>query len=91
MSAEALESQELCGTEVASVPQYGKKDTIIKPLLVEPEGLEKETTFNSLLCPSGGEVSEELSLKLPPNVVEESARASVSVLGESPTHNGSGH
>uniref|UniRef100_A0A8I3W0V8 Alpha-2-macroglobulin n=1 Tax=Callithrix jacchus TaxID=9483 RepID=A0A8I3W0V8_CALJA len=82
VSAEALESQELCGTEVTSVPEYGKKDTIIKPLLVEPEGLEKETTFNSLLCPSGGEVSEELSLKLPPNVVEESARASVSVLGD---------
>lgn len=35
VSAEALESQELCGTEEASVPQYGKKDTIIKPLLVE--------------------------------------------------------
>ncbi|XP_003926724.1 alpha-2-macroglobulin [Saimiri boliviensis] len=82
VSAEALESQELCGTEVTSVPEYGKKDTIIKPLLVEPEGLEKETTFNSLLCPSGGEVSEELSLKLPPNVVEESARASATVLGD---------
>uniref|UniRef100_A0A8C4PQJ0 Alpha-2-macroglobulin n=1 Tax=Equus asinus asinus TaxID=83772 RepID=A0A8C4PQJ0_EQUAS len=51
VSAEALESQELCGTEVAVVPEYGKKDTIIKPLLVEPEGLEKEATFNSLLCP----------------------------------------
>lgn len=35
MSAEALESQELCGSEVAVVPEYGKKDTIIKLLLVE--------------------------------------------------------
>ncbi|XP_008587819.1 PREDICTED: alpha-2-macroglobulin, partial [Galeopterus variegatus] len=82
VSAEALESQELCGTEVAMVPEYGKKDTIVKPLLVEPEGLEKEATFNSLLCPSGAEVSEQIFLKLPPNVVEESARASVSVLGD---------
>uniref|UniRef100_A0A8C4MBW2 Alpha-2-macroglobulin n=1 Tax=Equus asinus asinus TaxID=83772 RepID=A0A8C4MBW2_EQUAS len=82
VSAEALESQELCGTEVAVVPEYGKKDTIIKPLLVEPEGLEKEATFNSLLCPSDAEVSDQLSLKLPPNVVEESARASFSVLGD---------
>ncbi|XP_071466493.1 alpha-2-macroglobulin isoform X2 [Marmota flaviventris] len=82
VSAEALESQELCGSEVAMVPKYGKKDTIIKLLLVEPEGLEKEVTFNSLLCPSGAEVSEQLSLKLPPNVVEESAQASVSVLGD---------
>lgn len=35
VSAEALESQEPCGTEVAVVPEYGKKDTIIKSLLVE--------------------------------------------------------
>ncbi|XP_008057624.1 alpha-2-macroglobulin [Carlito syrichta] len=82
VSAEALESQELCGTEVPSVPEYGKKDTIIKPLLVEPEGLEKEATFNCLLCPSGAEVSEEILLKLPPNVVENSARATMSVLGD---------
>lgn len=82
VSAEALQSQELCGTEVAVVPEYGKKDTIIKSLLVEPEGLEKEATFNYLLCPSGAEVPEQLSLKLPPNVVEDSARASFSVLGD---------
>ncbi|XP_059538152.1 alpha-2-macroglobulin-like [Myotis daubentonii] len=82
VNAEALESQELCGTEVAVVPQYGKKDTIIKPLLVEPEGIEKEATFNSLLCPSGAEVPDQVSLKVPPNVVEDSARASFSVLGD---------
>uniref|UniRef100_A0A8C7AQE9 Alpha-2-macroglobulin n=1 Tax=Neovison vison TaxID=452646 RepID=A0A8C7AQE9_NEOVI len=82
VSAQILESQELCGTEVVAIPEYGKKDTIIKSLLVEPEGLEMEATFNSLLCPSGAEVSEQLSLKLPENVVEESARASTFVLGD---------
>ncbi|XP_012588028.1 PREDICTED: alpha-2-macroglobulin [Condylura cristata] len=82
VSAEALESQQPCGAEVAVVPEYGKKDTIIKSLLVEPEGLEIETTFNSLLCPSGSEVVEQLPLKLPSNVVEDSARASFSVLGD---------
>ncbi|XP_025138969.3 alpha-2-macroglobulin isoform X2 [Bubalus bubalis] len=82
VSAEAVESQELCGSEVPVVPEHGRKDTIIKPLLVEPEGLEKEVIFNSLLCPSGAKVSESLSLKLPANVVEESARASFSVLGD---------
>uniref|UniRef100_A0A8C0XRN8 Alpha-2-macroglobulin n=1 Tax=Castor canadensis TaxID=51338 RepID=A0A8C0XRN8_CASCN len=66
VSAEALKSQEPCGTEVAVVPEHGKKDTIIKPLLVE---VSKS-------------VSEQLLLKLPPNVVEESARASISVLGD---------
>lgn len=34
------------------------------------------------------EVSDQLSLKLPPNVVEESARASFSVLGEAPAPSG---
>ncbi|XP_075863796.1 alpha-2-macroglobulin-like isoform X2 [Microcebus murinus] len=82
VSAEALSYAESCGTEVPRIPEYGKKDTIIKLLLVEPEGIKKEVTFNSLLCPSGAEVTEELSLKLPPNTVEGSARASVSVVGD---------
>nr|XP_020143340.1 alpha-2-macroglobulin-like [Microcebus murinus] len=82
VSAQALSSSESCGNEKDSLPEYGKKDTIIKLLLVEPEGIKKEVTFNSLLCPSGAEVTEELSLKLPPNTVEGSARASVSVVGD---------
>lgn len=82
VSAEALDSKELCRNEVPVVPECGKKDTIIKSLLVEPEGLENEVTFNSLLCPTGAEVSEQISLKLPSDVVEESARASVTVLGD---------
>uniref|UniRef100_A0A8C0Y0Y4 Alpha-2-macroglobulin n=1 Tax=Castor canadensis TaxID=51338 RepID=A0A8C0Y0Y4_CASCN len=73
VSAEALKSQEPCGTEVAVVPEHGKKDTIIKPLLVE---VSKSAHL------IGAEVSEQLLLKLPPNVVEESARASISVLGD---------
>uniref|UniRef100_A0A8C7EMF2 Alpha-2-macroglobulin n=1 Tax=Neovison vison TaxID=452646 RepID=A0A8C7EMF2_NEOVI len=52
VSAQILESQELCGTEVVAIPEYGKKDTIIKSLLVEPEGLEMEATFNSLFITS---------------------------------------
>ncbi|XP_045146453.1 alpha-2-macroglobulin isoform X2 [Echinops telfairi] len=82
VSAEALDSQELCGSEKTIVPKEGKKDTVVKPLLVEPEGIKMETTFNTLLCPSGAELSERLSLNVPPNVVKESPRASVSVLGD---------
>ncbi|XP_014649443.1 PREDICTED: alpha-2-macroglobulin-like [Ceratotherium simum simum] len=82
VSAETLQSSELCGTEVASVPEIGRKDTVVKLLLVEPEGIKKEYTFNSLLCASDVGVSEKLSLKLPPKVVKESARASFSVLGD---------
>nr|XP_048300273.1 alpha-2-macroglobulin [Myodes glareolus] len=82
VSAEALNSLKLCGNEVPVVPERGKKDTIIKSVLVEPEGLENEVTLNSLHCPTGDEVSEKITLKLPPDVVKDSARASVTVLGD---------
>ncbi|XP_021488325.1 alpha-2-macroglobulin [Meriones unguiculatus] len=82
VSAQALNSQEVCGNEVPVVPEYGKKDLVIRSLLVEPEGLENEVTVSRLLCPWGAEVSEEISLKLPPGVVEDSPRASVTVLGD---------
>ncbi|XP_031517146.1 pregnancy zone protein-like isoform X1 [Papio anubis] len=82
VSAEAMQSLELCGNEVAEVPEIKRKDTVIKTLLVEAEGIEQEKTFNSMTCASGADVSEQLSLKLPSNVVKESARASFSVLGD---------
>ncbi|XP_043821770.1 alpha-2-macroglobulin-like isoform X2 [Dromiciops gliroides] len=81
-SAEAVESQELCHNEKAKVPESGRKDTVIRDLLVEPEGIEKEEAFNSMLCPTDAELSEQISLNLPPNVVEGSARAYFSVLGD---------
>ncbi|XP_004451443.2 pregnancy zone protein [Dasypus novemcinctus] len=82
VSAEAQQSLEPCGNEIAMVPEIGRKDTVIKTLLVEPEGIEQEKTFNSMTCASGTETSEQISLKLPSNVVKESARASFSVLGD---------
>ncbi|XP_058936266.1 pregnancy zone protein-like [Kogia breviceps] len=81
-TAEALQSQELCDNEVPQVPALGQKDTVVKPLLVEPEGIEREETFNTLLCASETGEPEKLSLKLPSNVVEGSARATHSVLGD---------
>uniref|UniRef100_A0A8C0XNV6 Pregnancy zone protein n=1 Tax=Castor canadensis TaxID=51338 RepID=A0A8C0XNV6_CASCN len=50
-TVEALQSQELCGNEVTETPELLQKDTVVKPLIVEPEGIEKEETFNTLLCP----------------------------------------
>ncbi|XP_007469563.1 PREDICTED: alpha-2-macroglobulin-like [Lipotes vexillifer] len=81
-TAEALQSPELCDNEVPHVPALGQKDTVVKPLFVEPEGIEKEETFNTLLCASETGEPEKLSLKLPSNVVEGSARATHSVLGD---------
>ncbi|XP_026546891.1 alpha-2-macroglobulin-like [Notechis scutatus] len=81
-SAEAVTSNQLCGNEVVEVPTIGNKDIVIKSLLVEPEGIEKEMVFNSLLCASGEPVSKSFPLTLPENVVEGSARASFCVLGD---------
>ncbi|XP_036037851.1 pregnancy zone protein-like [Onychomys torridus] len=81
-TAEALQSPELCGNKVAEVPDLIQKDTVVKPLIVEPEGIEKEQTFNTLLCASDAELVNQWSLDLPPNVVEGSARATHSVLGD---------
>ncbi|XP_054447414.1 pregnancy zone protein-like [Pteronotus mesoamericanus] len=81
-TAEALQSPQSCGNEMPQVPALGRKDTVVKPLLVEPEGIEKEETFNSLLCATETGVHEKLSLKVPSNVVEGSARATYSVLGD---------
>ncbi|CAH7422708.1 pregnancy zone protein [Phodopus roborovskii] len=81
-TAEALQSPELCGNEVTEVPALRRKDTVIKPLIVEPEGIEKEQTSNTLLCASDEELHHRWSLNLPPNVVEGSARATHSVLGD---------
>ncbi|KAM7335442.1 hypothetical protein ACRRTK_005919 [Alexandromys fortis] len=53
VTAEAQQSPEPCGSEGATVPETGRKDTVVKVLIVEPEGIKKEHTFNSLLCASG--------------------------------------
>nr|XP_021529470.1 pregnancy zone protein-like isoform X2 [Aotus nancymaae] len=52
-TAEAVHFQEMCDNQVTDVPRHAPKDTVVKPLLVEPEGIAKEETFNTLLCASG--------------------------------------
>ncbi|KAM4030483.1 alpha-2-macroglobulin isoform 2-T2 [Anomaloglossus baeobatrachus] len=81
VSAQTLPGEGLCGNEIV-VPAQGRKDTIIKSILVEPEGLEKEETQNVMICAKGGEASEQISLKLPGQVVEGSPRAYFSVVGD---------
>nr|XP_020760299.1 alpha-2-macroglobulin [Odocoileus virginianus texanus] len=52
------------------------------PKCIRWEGVEVIFIMADLFLSLGAKVSEPLSLKLPPNVVEESARASFSVLGD---------
>ncbi|NXK98087.1 OVOS protein, partial [Formicarius rufipectus] len=58
------------------------RDTLIQTLLVEPEGIKKELTQSSLVCAKGTKISEAVSLSLPRNVVQGSARAYFSVIGD---------
>ncbi|XP_019371619.1 PREDICTED: ovostatin-like [Gavialis gangeticus] len=58
------------------------KDTIIQKLLVEPEGIKKEVTQSDLMCTKGQANSGAISLKLPLNVVDGSARVYFSVTGD---------
>uniref|UniRef100_A0ACB8ETZ3 Uncharacterized protein n=1 Tax=Sphaerodactylus townsendi TaxID=933632 RepID=A0ACB8ETZ3_9SAUR len=82
VTAEAEETQELCGNRISVTPAHGRSDTVIKSLLVKPEGILKEETHNSFLCSSGDAVVEDVSLKLPENPVEDSGRATFSVIGD---------
>ncbi|KAL6471068.1 hypothetical protein MHYP_G00197180 [Metynnis hypsauchen] len=82
VSAEAEQSQTVCDNKIVSVPERGRIDTVTRSLLVQAEGTEKTKSQNWLLCPQGNSVSEELELVVPEDVIEGSARASVSVLGD---------
>ncbi|XP_006032701.1 alpha-2-macroglobulin-like protein 1 isoform X3 [Alligator sinensis] len=82
ITAEVLDSKELCGSEKVLVPSKGWKDTLIKHLLVRPEGILVEKSHSSLLCPEGNSTSDSVSLQVPENVVPDSARAQVSLLGD---------
>ncbi|NXM57886.1 A2ML1 protein, partial [Illadopsis cleaveri] len=79
VSTEALSSTEPCGNELPLVPDQGRVDTVIKPLLVQPGGILVEKAHSSLLCQEG---AEEVSLEIPANILESSQRAHVTVMGD---------
>uniref|UniRef100_A0A8C3M1M4 Alpha-2-macroglobulin n=1 Tax=Chrysolophus pictus TaxID=9089 RepID=A0A8C3M1M4_CHRPC len=76
VSTEALQNQQPCRNTVVETPEKGRKDTVIRQLLVEVCGL----CF--ILFLSGESVKEKFSLLLPSNVVQDSGRAYFSVLGD---------
>ncbi|XP_039678890.1 alpha-2-macroglobulin-like [Perca fluviatilis] len=80
--AEAVTSQVSCDNEVVSVPERGRIDVVTQPLIVKAEGTEMTKTYNWLLCPKGEALTEEMDIQLPENMIDGSARASVSVLGD---------
>ncbi|XP_053480026.1 alpha-2-macroglobulin-like protein 1 [Ictalurus furcatus] len=82
VKAEAMQSSILCGKNAVFVPQKGRIDTIIKTLLVQAEGTKQYKSYNELLCPSDRAVEKTVSISLPRIIVEDSAMASVSVVGD---------
>uniref|UniRef100_A0A8C0XJV6 Alpha-2-macroglobulin-like protein 1 n=1 Tax=Castor canadensis TaxID=51338 RepID=A0A8C0XJV6_CASCN len=82
ISTKILDSNELCGGKKGFVPEKGRSDTLIKPVLVKPEGVLVEKTHSSLLCPKGKVALESISLELPVGVVPDSAKAYVTALGD---------
>ncbi|XP_072538734.1 alpha-2-macroglobulin-like protein 1 [Salminus brasiliensis] len=82
VSAEALQTSVLCANKPVTVPEKGRIDTVVQTLLVKAEGTKKATSYNELLCLTGVAVEKVFSLKLPAVYVQDSAMASVSVLGD---------
>ncbi|MEE6485823.1 hypothetical protein FKM82_014428, partial [Ascaphus truei] len=83
VQTEALDMRDLCHNEVPIVPKQGSIDTVIRPLLVQPGGVLEEKSHSSLLCSQEGEdpsKTEEISLKVPENILKDSERAHVTVL-----------
>ncbi|XP_062051412.1 alpha-2-macroglobulin-like protein 1 [Lepus europaeus] len=82
VTTKILDSNELCGGQKGIVPKRGQSDTLIKSVLVKPEGVPVEKTHSSLLCPKGSTASESFSLEVPADVVPDSSKAYVTVLGD---------
>ncbi|XP_076859338.1 alpha-2-macroglobulin-like protein 1 [Brachyhypopomus gauderio] len=80
--AEAVQTSELCENQVPIVPEKGSVDTVEQTLLVVAEGTKQTNSYNELLCSRGGAVERTVTLKLPEVIVDGSATASVSVLGD---------
>uniref|UniRef100_H3BZU7 Alpha-2-macroglobulin-like n=1 Tax=Tetraodon nigroviridis TaxID=99883 RepID=H3BZU7_TETNG len=82
VTAEAVASHASCDNEIVSVPERGRTDTVTRSLIVKAEGTEMTKIHNWLLCPKEEPLKEEVELDLPANVIDGSARALVSVLGD---------
>ncbi|KFQ08881.1 Ovostatin, partial [Leptosomus discolor] len=82
ITAEAKLNTRGTGNSTSPEEEIIHSDTLIQTLLVEPEGIKKELTQSSLICTKGITVSEPVSLSLPRNLVQGSARAYFSVIGD---------
>ncbi|ESP05271.1 hypothetical protein LOTGIDRAFT_227923 [Lottia gigantea] len=83
--AEAVNGDEKCSGIEISEDAVGVQDTVIRTLLVEPEGTEKEYTYSSLVCPEespNGQYRSLVDMPIPKDHVRDSARGFVSLIGD---------
>eukprot|EP00076_Gallus_gallus_P006051 NP_990557.2 ovostatin precursor [Gallus gallus] len=73
---------EACEEEALRNIRIDYRDTQIRALLVEPEGIRREETQNFLICMKDDVISQDVAIDLPTNVVEGSPRPSFSVVGD---------
>ncbi|ERE67078.1 putative ovostatin like protein [Cricetulus griseus] len=71
-----------CPNDASKQQDVNWKDTVVKGLLVEPEGIEKETSQSFLICTEGTKVSKPILLELPSDAVEGSVRSFVTIVGD---------
>ncbi|XP_065137471.1 alpha-2-macroglobulin-like protein 1 isoform X2 [Paramisgurnus dabryanus] len=82
VKAETIQTSELCGNEVVTVPEGQRIDTVIQSLLVEAEGIKQTITHSELICLTGNQMNTTVPLNLPEVVVKDSAKSFVTVLGD---------
>ncbi|CAC5364876.1 unnamed protein product [Mytilus coruscus] len=82
-TAESIPDDGTCGNNSVSVDGTGANDAVQRELLIEAEGIEKEYTATSYICPEGAEVTESMLLPLPStDLVEDSARGYINIIGD---------
>ncbi|XP_077311725.1 alpha-2-macroglobulin-like protein 1 [Lithobates pipiens] len=82
---EAISTTDMCDNEIPIVPKWGNIDTVIKPIIVKPGGILVEKSHNFMVCIPVGQVQanpEEFSLKVPEDILEDSERAYVTLVGD---------
>ncbi|NXF53487.1 OVOS protein, partial [Oceanites oceanicus] len=82
ITAEAKLNTRGTGNSTCPEEETIHRDTLIRTLLVEPEGIKTGLTQSSLICTKGIMISEPVSLRLPRNLVQGSARAYFAVIGD---------
>ncbi|XP_076102752.1 alpha-2-macroglobulin-like isoform X5 [Mytilus galloprovincialis] len=82
-TAESIPDDGTCGNKTVSADGTGANDAVQRELLIDAEGIEKEYTATSYICPEGAEVTESMILPLPStDLVDDSARGYINIIGD---------